>query len=440
MGSGGQRSTTSNNLPSYLQDDAEDFIAAYRQQAMVDGKPIGRPGDLDQQVADYAGNRQMADYRGGRNMANFAGNRTVSGWAGEQEQAARALVDRSEDAQYAADANTRMATDTVSGKYLHPETNPYLRGTYDAAAEGVTRNFSTAVLPGLMAAGQRSGQFGGSAMNELMANAQGELGDSLGDMGNQIYAGNYAAERDRQMQAGAGMGNTIETGFMPQERVYSVGQRRQDQAQSQYDNDYANRTARQDYDQSYNDNDAQNRQDYQKYQQESYDNDYAARLARQDYDQSWLDTNYANAASRAEWPFNILSGYGNAIGQAAGGGGNSNTRSSGAGFMGSVICTELYRRGLMDQATYDSDTLFGKLLPPEILAGYHRWAIPLARAMSRSNFLTSLIAGPALLWARHMHYRLTGEGKDSLIGRWMMKLGAPLCGWLGKNKEALAHG
>lgn len=117
--------------------------------------------------------------------------------------------------QTASDGNPLVSgasgqlSDTISGKYLHPDSNPYLSGTYDAAAGKVTENFERSVLPGI------ASQFGatggaGSTMHELaLGSAAGDYTDSLRGLSSDIYGGNYAKERDRQMAA---------TGMAPQMR------------------------------------------------------------------------------------------------------------------------------------------------------------------------------------------------------------------------------
>lgn len=119
----------------------------------------------------------------------------------------------------------------------------------------------------------------------------------------------------------------------------------------------------------------------------------------------------------------ILSGFPSITGQ------TSYTKSSGGG---SVICTELRRRGLMDYRTYLADQEFGASLPADVVRGYHRWAKRFAWAMKRSDFLTKLIAPFALRWAREMRRRQYGDCKGSLIGKLFLVFGVPICGKIGR--------
>src|SRR5271163_1743340 len=61
---------------------------------------------------------------------------------------------------------------TQSGAYLMPQTNPYLKATYNAAAAPVTQQFRDATEPGIQAEFAQAGSFGGSAQNQTEEIAQ----------------------------------------------------------------------------------------------------------------------------------------------------------------------------------------------------------------------------------------------------------------------------
>lgn len=353
---GGSSQTTAQSLPKWLEPYAKDFIESYDDEAFItnaDGSktPIGMPGNLTMQNAGFTPEQQAAF----ANMTNLTGG-----------------------AQNLANVGGYNAGATLAGNYLSPESNPYLSGTFDAAARKVTDAYSTATQPGIMAAAQRSGQFGSTAMDEMLQMSRMDLGDSLNNLATGIYGGNYQAERGNQMQAMQQLPQTIGALYSPQTYLAGVGAQQQAQTQAEY------------------------------------------------------DTQYGNAANEAEWPFNILSGFGSALGQAAGGGGTSKTTSSGGGM--SVICTELHRQGIMDDATYEADTKFGESLPTEVVAGYRAWAAPVARAMSKSAVLTALIAPIAMNWAVTMRAKVEGHPEqETRLGRLLLRWGTPICGWIGRR-------
>lgn len=110
---------------------------------------------------------------------------------------------------------------------------------------------------------------------------------------------------------------------------------------------------------------------------------------------------------------------------------STKTTSSGGGGL-TVICTELYRQGLMDEATFEADTEFGNQLPRSVIRGYHLWAAPMAKLMHKSKLLTRLIAPIGLAWAREMKRRVTGEGEGSILGAAILAIGVPTCRMLGQ--------
>lgn len=94
----------------------------------------------------------------------------------------------------------QLATDTLSGKYLSPESNPYLTSMYNVAADGVTKNYRDAIAPQQAAQAAMAGAFGGSASANEELRGQYGLGRNLSDMATQVYGDNYAKERQNQMQ------------------------------------------------------------------------------------------------------------------------------------------------------------------------------------------------------------------------------------------------
>ena len=101
---------------------------------------------------------------------------------------------------------------------------------------------------------------------------------------------------------------------------------------------------------------------------------------------------------------------------------------------GTVICTELYRQGFMDEETYLKDAEFGKKQDIEVIAGYHTWGIPLARAMRNSRVVTWLVKPLALAWAEDM------SGKKNALGAFLNKIGIPICRFIGERVMEVAHG
>lgn len=103
---------------------------------------------------------------------------------------------------------------------------------------------------------------------------------------------------------------------------------------------------------------------------------------------------------------------------------------SGGGMFGTVICTELYRQGYMDLATYSKDSEYGlKILKetPEVIVGYQFLANPIVKLMKKSPMFTKIISYPALKWARHI-----ANEENSIVGVLAVNIGQPICGIIGK--------
>lgn len=100
-----------------------------------------------------------------------------------------------------------LMADTVAGKYLTPESNPFLQQTYDVAARNVGESFNTQALPGLEARFGGAGRIGSSNVRSggyqnAFTQMGGQFSDSLASLANDIFGGNYQQERNRQMAAG----------------------------------------------------------------------------------------------------------------------------------------------------------------------------------------------------------------------------------------------
>lgn len=97
--------------------------------------------------------------------------------------------------------------DTLSGKYLSPESNPWLSETVKAAQDDLQYDWENRVLPNLRTsftgAGHTvtPGSFGSSAFDNAMSLAANEQTLQLQDLATQIYGENYSAERGRMLDA-----------------------------------------------------------------------------------------------------------------------------------------------------------------------------------------------------------------------------------------------
>jgi hypothetical protein len=132
---------------------------------------------------------------------------------------------------------------TINGDYLSPDSNPYLRGTYDAAAGRMADAYKNGTAAQTNAAAGFGGAFGGSAQSELAGQQGRAFGDSLGSFANQLYGGNYQAERSRQQQATqfapTFAGAQQQYGFNNANALQGIGAQQQALGQQYINDDYS---------------------------------------------------------------------------------------------------------------------------------------------------------------------------------------------------------
>lgn len=98
-----------------------------------------------------------------------------------------------------------------------------------------------------------------------------------------------------------------------------------------------------------------------------------------------------------------------------------------------VICTELHRRGWLDDYLYEGDDAHGRSVSPEIIAGYHVWGKPVANIMRHHTWFARVMWVIALPVIHEMASRAGYRLRGSLIGHVMLAVALPLCGWIGRR-------
>lgn len=90
-----------------------------------------------------------------------------------------------------------------------------------------------------------------------------------------------------------------------------------------------------------------------------------------------------------------------------------------------VICTQLNSIGELSDELYDAGVKRIPYMHPMVVKGYHLWAIPYTRMMRKSKLATRIVRPVAIGRARYL------SGKPSMIGWATVKLGEPICHFLG---------
>lgn len=138
-----------------------------------------------------------------------------------------------------ANETRQLGLDTVNGKYLNPETNPFLKATADAAVGRVTQGLMEQALPAVRDQAIAQGAYGG-ARQDVQENTaiQTYSRDAL-DASNALYYQNYAAERNRQMAAPKLFDVANALSQAPGVEMLRIGDVRQQQQQKVLDNNKA---------------------------------------------------------------------------------------------------------------------------------------------------------------------------------------------------------
>lgn len=122
--------------------------------------------------------------------------------------------------------------DTLNGKYLDPNSNPWLKDTFNAAADDVTRQYQTATAPQTAGAFSGAGRYGSGSYNNAVKNNELALGASLNNLATSIYGGNYQSERDRQLAAAGQSGAINQAQYINPSAALGAGNIQQGQQQN----------------------------------------------------------------------------------------------------------------------------------------------------------------------------------------------------------------
>lgn len=90
--------------------------------------------------------------------------------------------------------------DTMAGKYLNPDSNPYLAKSADAIRRNMSEQFGD-MTNAIDSRVNRSGFWGGSAHQGMLEKARDDLAEKQGDALNNLYGNAYSQERERQFGA-----------------------------------------------------------------------------------------------------------------------------------------------------------------------------------------------------------------------------------------------
>ncbi len=101
----------------------------------------------------------------------------------------------------AAGAAEQSLQDTLSGKYLYANANPYLQSSIAAATDPLYQRLNEQILPNISASAEASGRYGSGGMAGLQSQAIRDVNRQAADTASQMSLSNLATERANQQQA-----------------------------------------------------------------------------------------------------------------------------------------------------------------------------------------------------------------------------------------------
>jgi hypothetical protein len=119
---------------------------------------------------------------------------TIANQSPQTQQAIGLLTNRATNGSPITSAYQTQVADTLNGKYLDPQSNPYFKGALNNIADAYARGTGAQTA----SAFNKAGAYGGSAMQETQAANNQAFANSLNDLGNT----QYQQGRQQQLQAG----------------------------------------------------------------------------------------------------------------------------------------------------------------------------------------------------------------------------------------------
>lgn len=129
----------------------------------------------------------------------------------------------------------QLASDTISGRYLDPSSNPWLAQTGQVITHTANDNLTRNILPALADSAIRGGAYGGAGYGVGQGIAAGDTSRAISDALTQMYGQNYTTERANQMAAPALFGQANALSLQPAQIMAAVGANQQTNQQGQLD-------------------------------------------------------------------------------------------------------------------------------------------------------------------------------------------------------------
>jgi hypothetical protein len=156
---------------------------------------------------------------------------TVVGFSPQTTGALEAIEARALAGSPLQQAGMDQALATVQGDYLNA--NPFLTGAFNAAAAPVMDMWNTQVAPGITSTFSGAGRMGSGLYAQTRNTAENTLARNLTDMSSKMAYGNYAQERQNQMNMAKNAQAMAQGDYQDFNKLMAVGGAREGQEQAQ---------------------------------------------------------------------------------------------------------------------------------------------------------------------------------------------------------------
>lgn len=122
---------------------------------------------------------------------------------------------------------TGFLNDQLSGKYLSPNSNPYLASMEQAAADPVIRQYQMATAPQTDSAAEMGNRYGSGYQAAMQGNNQYGLGQALQNLSNNFYGQAYQQGVNNMFNAAGMAPSMLQASYIPYQMQNEVGQQQQ---------------------------------------------------------------------------------------------------------------------------------------------------------------------------------------------------------------------
>lgn len=177
-------------------------------------------------------------YDSGAGTGYYPG-KTVAGFTPGQTQGYQQIIDQGLKGSPLMPAANKTALDTINGSYLDPNTNPWIKKSFEAGADSVGNAYKTITAPQTDATMAMAGRYGSGSYANMRGNDERALGTTLNNLETSTYGANYAQERQNQLNQTNNVGSLIQAGYLDPTAAVNAGGAVQGQNQKEIDAEIA---------------------------------------------------------------------------------------------------------------------------------------------------------------------------------------------------------